>query len=151
MHSEKAEELLALLVCERGAVSKAKIAGLLWPNALPKQAANSLDQLLRHIKKLPFHIPIIKRRGVLQLDESSVWLDTSTFMQCCESHAPEDWIFAVNLYRDVLLIDNAYDWANFYESFYDVQYYELLRRLSVHYKEGGNTALASHYRNKYEE
>ena len=151
LHSAKAEELIAFIACERGSVSKAKAAESLWSAANPNHAMDSLYKTLRHIRSLPFHVPIVHTRRTLQLDLFNVDLDIDEFLECCKSSDVTSWERAVEIYRGILLIDNAYEWSSMYEAFYDVRYYELLNRLAEHYKAARNKNKARYYQSKLDE
>ncbi|GHU87691.1 hypothetical protein FACS1894202_02430 [Clostridia bacterium] len=151
LHNAKASELLAFLACERGAVSKAKAADRLWPDAEPKRAMDSLYHILRHIRQLENGAEFIEeQRGAVSLGRR-VGTDADEFVKLYNSDNPEDWRKAVELYRNVLLIDSVYDWAIDYESHYDTIYYDVLSRLSAHYESCGNRVLARYYKDKLNE
>jgi two-component SAPR family response regulator len=148
LHSEKAEELVAFLACERGSVSKRKTAAALWPGADEDRAMNNLYKTLGHLRGPEFgDLELIaEQRGSISLNAAGVTSDLEQFLAKYKSDAPEDWESAVELYRGILLIDNAFDWAAEYEAYYDTRYYELLRRLSEHYGKTENANLARYYR-----
>ena len=148
LHSAKAEELIAFLACENGLVSKHKVAETLWATVLPEQAMDSLYKVLQHIKHLPFYVPVVQARGKLSLDLSSVKMDLAEFLSYYESFNIKDWEKAVSLYRDILLVDNCYDWSNKYEARYDTYYYEILSRLVEYYQDKNNPYMAYYYQSK---
>jgi len=71
-------------------------------------------------------------------------------MHCYKSAKSKDWEYAIDLYKDILLIGNAFEWASMYEAFYDTHYCDLLIRLSDFHNTSGNAVLAKYYLNKYE-
>ncbi|MDR2359936.1 MAG: hypothetical protein LBD85_01465 [Oscillospiraceae bacterium] len=153
LHSLKADELIALLICERGKpISKQRAAGALWPNndcPLP-----NLYKVIEHIHRWRFEgvsVPLIAARGSICIDISEVDADTEDFIRLYNSDAPEDWVTAVELYRGILLIDSKYDWAVEYEAYYDVRYYELLERLTGHYEKIADRNMTQYYRAKQAE
>ena len=127
------------------------MAETLWPDASPKQAIDSLYKALRHIRSLSLEIPVKQSRGSLWLDMSAISLDLEEFIHCYKSSETRDWERAIDLYKDILLIGNTFEWAYMYEALYDTYYYDLLLRLSRHYEALGNSALTDYYRNKYEQ
>jgi two-component SAPR family response regulator len=151
LRSAKAEELFALLACEQGLpISKSRAAEMLWCDIDSKRAANNLYQILHNIKKAAPNVSaaIILTRGAIQLDTSRAMTDTEKFMALYNSPEPKDWVAAINLYRGILLMDNKYDWANEYEAYYDICYYEMQNRLEKYYAEIGNINMSRYYRDK---
>ena len=82
---------------------------------------------------------------------STISLDLEDFIHYCKSTDSKDWECAVDLYKDILLVGNTFEWAHMYEAFYDTYYYNMLLRLSRHHEESGNDVLAHYYRSKYEQ
>ncbi|MFA9381161.1 MAG: hypothetical protein ACERKO_08880, partial [Acetanaerobacterium sp.] len=150
-----AEELIALLICERGLpVSKVKTAALLWPDSEENRAMDSLYKTIRHIQNFcvdGVRVPIISTRRSLQLDVSDIDLDTEAFLRLYKSGNQEDWEQAEELYRGALFLDGYYDWISQYEAYFDVRYLELLSRLTDYYSFIGNNNLAQYYKNKANE
>jgi two-component SAPR family response regulator len=150
---KKAEELLALLVCKLGgSVSKSKAASMLWPDSLPKIAADSLRKVIRHLNKMMregLALPLQITRSGLCFDISSADIDIVNFKAYSKSEAPEDWERAVDVYRGVLLSDNGFDWATEYDGEYDTVYFDLLLRLEQYFTRGGKNEKARYYRNKF--
>lgn len=127
---------------------KFSVAEALWADASSERAMGSLYKVLQHIKHLPFYVPVVQARGTLSLDLSFIKMDIAEFLRYYESSKADDWKKAVSLYRDVLLIDNCYDWSNAYEARYDTYYYELLSRLMDYYKSKNNHCMAYYYKSK---
>jgi two-component SAPR family response regulator len=152
----KAEELVALLVCEKGGrISKPKAAEALWPDAEPEQAADSLRKATSYLRKeiadgnLP--LKLLMDKNTLQLDVSGIAADIFLFPELCKSDDADDWEKAVDMYRGQLLADTNYGWAVEYEGKYDMAYYDLLEKLAVHYDSAGNRDKAGYFRDKLSE
>jgi two-component SAPR family response regulator len=153
LHSAKAEELIAFLVCEQQSVSKHKVAETLWPDADDKHAMDSLYKTLRHISKISAdgkRLPVIDNRNSLQIDFTAVLIDTYEFLSLCGSSESDDRERAVGIYKSGLLIDNNYDWAIDYEADYDIRYYELLQDLGRHFSRLGDKKKVRYYKAKME-
>ena len=151
---KKAEELLALLVCELGgSVSKSKAASMLWPDSLPAISADSLRKVIRHLNRMikdGLALPLQITRSGLRLDISSADIDMVNFKAHSKSDAPEDWERAIDAYRGVLLSDNGFDWATEYDGEYAAAYFDLLTRLEQYFMKGGQNEKARYYRNKFQ-
>jgi two-component SAPR family response regulator len=154
LHSGKAEELLALLVCEPNGVSTSKAVEMMWPAAPPVKATAELYKIIKHLQMLingGLPLPLTVTRGALSLNTSQIEIDFVTFAALERSEKAEDWERSVELYSGVLLSDNRFDWAVEYESVYDVVYYDLLARLQTHFNSRGDNDKARYYRDKLPE
>ena len=118
----KSRQLLALLVTSRGAISRAELIEMLWPEQPPGSRTVSLRQLLADLRCCLGADAIGGLSEVsLRLPEGS-WLDTAAasaaLAECREAIAQEDWPLAreraglaASLLEDEFLAGEPADWV----------------------------------------
>jgi two-component SAPR family response regulator len=133
LNNSKAEELIALLACERGQIiSKARAAEQLWLDSSPFHARDSLYKVLHFIRDYRIDalcIPVVDLRECLYLDISHIDIDIEGFMRLTSSIDPDDCERAVSLYRRSLLVDSTYERAWEYEVLFSLRYASTLEAL----------------------
>ena len=151
--SRKAEELIALLACE-AVVSKREAATLLWPEAGPEQAMDSLYKLcarMRVLEQKGLTPPLETEDGRLSLRWEGAYCDLRAFDALYARRGdPSACAEAISLYRP-LLCEEGYDWAVEREGVYDIRYLSLLEQAVSHYEAAGLAAAAGAYRRLLEE
>ncbi len=154
--NKKAEELLACLAVKGIPLSKEKAAEMLWENAEPQKARDSLNKVVAFLKHfgeqtlpgLPLHI----RRNELFLDMSALYCDIWEFNEIYEKATEiSDWEKAVALYKGPLLSENYYEWSLLEEAYYDVRYCNILEKLQEAFRKAGNQDMANYYKMKLED
>lgn len=118
----KSRELLALLAVSRGAIARAALIEMLWPEQPLGSRMVSFRQLLADLRRCLGTEAIAGRSEVsLRLPEGS-WLDTAAasaaLAECREALAREDWPLAraraglaASLLRDEFLAGEQADWV----------------------------------------
>ncbi|MDR0936750.1 MAG: hypothetical protein LBM98_08725 [Oscillospiraceae bacterium] len=154
LYSGRAEELIALLVCEPNGISKSKAADMMWPDSPPFTAADKLRKVIKHLQTLignGLPLPLTVTRDALSLNISQIKIDFVIFLALARSEDAKDWEHSVEMYSGVLLSDSRFDWAVEYESVYDAEYYDLLARLETYFAGRGDKDKARYYRDKRQE
>lgn len=147
---------MAYLAVTGNPVGKEKLAELLWQDAQPQRARESLNKVCAYLKKLKENhvpeLPLSIRRDELYLDLKDIFCDVREFRRLSgEDMKVSGWEEAVSLYTAPLLYENYYDWSVMEEAYYDVRYGELLEKLAEHYQMEGRKDMASLYERKLED
>lgn len=106
IRSRKSIALLSYLVWHNDiAVSRSKLAGLLWEQFNEKRARHNLRQSILELKR---HLPkdcIKSSRYSLQLDSSKLMCDLYQFRKCCQSDNVVDMKESLQIYQGDFMQD----------------------------------------------
>jgi two-component SAPR family response regulator len=146
---EKARELLALLIVEKGRpMRKERVAGILWPTAWTRRALDSLYKAIRSIRDMEqtgIHIPLISTRNEVCLQTDSIEADIFLFEDLCKDKSIDALERAVSLYSAPFLADEYYEWSFSHQAYYEVMFTEAIRRLIQHFEDCGNSPKQRYY------
>ncbi len=148
--SGKARELLALLACEGGGpVTKRRAASLLWEEAGPEQAMDSLSKVCRSLMDFSRQhkncIPLKITRRELALEPGGFWCDLTEFLELTAKGDRESLRRAAALYTGELFAADCFEWSEGPAARYEVSFMELCQELAERYRREGKEKLAKGY------
>lgn len=158
----KAEELLAYLICEKGRfVSKEKIAEDLWPETEGDKTQSNLHVayyfLKQQEKNKGISLAVESQRGRMRICLDDAWCDLLQFDQLRQkamdnAETPADRLMflerAEELYDGDLLADKFYSWVVPLQQKYRIQYEEILQILIERHQAMGNERKARFYQER---
>lgn len=147
--TEKAEELLAYLIDQRGGfVSRSKITDSLWEYFEGDRAITHFNTTLHYVKKalLRYGVPFYVQydRGAYRLDTDGISCDYLAFCLAAEKHetVTEENLRlfeeAAELYAGEYLLGWEYDWAAAKRVMLEEQYIRLLFGIAGCHRKAGN-------------
>jgi two-component SAPR family response regulator len=147
--SERARELLALLVVEDGRpMRKERLSGILWPDSTGELALDCLYKAIRSLRRLEeqgVSIPIVCNRNEVFLETGDIEIDTVMFEALYGDGTKESFERAVPLYVAPFLADEYYEWTSSHQAFYEVMFHEIIERLTQHYRDAHNPQKQRYY------
>lgn len=151
--NKKAKELIAYLICNGGGPIKNTIlAEILWPDASPTNAMDSLYKVSRYLRNLRIEeesFPIVMTHGEIYVDYTMLSCDLNEFENLYQQkEQTEAWSEAIELYHGTVFYDEYYDWIAPYEAYYDIRFLEMTDYLITYYEKAGNREMADYYRSK---
>lgn len=147
--TEKAEELLAYLIDNRGRfVSRSKIMDSLWADFEGDRAITHFNTTLHYVKKalLLYNVQLSVQydRGTYRLDTDGISCDYLTFCLAAEKHETvteenlRHFEEVAELYAGEYLLGWEYDWASTKRVILEEQYLRLLLGIAGCCKKAGN-------------
>ena len=151
--NKKAKELIAYLLCNGGGpIRNTVLAEILWPDAPPANAIDSLYKVSRYLRNLRVgeeSLPIVMAHGEIYFDYRKSSCDLYEFEKLYQQKEQvETWSAAVELYHGSVFYDECYDWIAPYEAYYDIRFLEMTEFLIAHYENAGNREKAGYYKSK---
>lgn len=147
--TEKAEELLAYLIDDRGRfASRGKIMDNLWADFEGDRAVTHFNTTLHYVKKALLqygvHLSVPYDRGAYRLDTKGISCDYLTFCLAAEKHETvteenlRPFEEAAKLYAGEYLLGWEYDWAAAKRVILQEQYIRLLLGVAGCHRKAGN-------------
>lgn len=147
--TKKVEELVAYLACEEGNfISKEKVAEVLWPRLDTQKSKSNFYLTYHYLKKqskeLGVLFPLESIRGKIRLKTEEIELDIINFKKATASlgritETNIDYTEkTIELYKGMLLEEHYYEWCEEWVQYYDILYRELLKKVTIYYKEKKN-------------
>ncbi|MDD4239238.1 MAG: response regulator [Desulfotomaculaceae bacterium] len=157
--TEKAEELLAYLIDQRGGfVSRSKITDSLWEDFEGDRAVTHFNTTLHYVKKalLRYGVPFYVQydRGAYRLDTDGISCDYLTFCLAAEKHETvteenlNRFEEAAKLYAGEYLLGWEYDWAATKRVTLEDQCIGLLLEIASFHKNAGDYQAAMRWLDK---
>lgn len=151
--NKKAKELVAYLLCNGGGpIRNTVLSEILWPDAPPANAMDSLYKVSRYLRNLRIEeesFPIVMAHGEIYFNSTMLACDLYEFEKLYQQKEQvEAWSEAVELYRGSVFYDEYYDWIAPYEAYYDIRFLEMTEYLIAYYEKIGNGEIADYYRSK---
>lgn len=148
--SGKARELLALLAYEGGGpVTKRRAASLLWGEAGPEQAMDSLSKVCRSLVAFSQShencIPLTITRRELALDPDSFWCDLAEFTKLAAKGDRKSLQRAAALHTGELFSADCFEWGEGPAARYEVSFMEVCQELAEHCRREGKEKMAKSY------